>query len=229
MEIRHDQKRGCGYRKPGGLYLVAPSMGVPCGRLPVEMEVCRTCSQGIKPARGWTWVDAGEIMTKRNCVAPATQCAACPTIVGRHGLIWIGEQFYPSPKAWFDEAKNQGVSRRIKALPKDFVLGETWVLVAHRKAIPVVPCGLPIDLVNMCGRRSGHQGECDPDREYIPGVFQAFKPSAIEYVVKGDETPEELEAFEARGITPVQVMIDGTPVQELGDQDDDAEDGKHAV
>ena len=34
----------------------------------------------------------------------------------------------------------------------------------------------------------------------------AFQPTAIEYVVKGDETEEELEALEARGIEPVKVI-----------------------
>lgn len=218
VEIRNDSKRGCGFRKPGGLYLVSTSPGIPCGRLPVALERCPTCDQGIKPSRGWTWVDAGEIMTKRNCTAKAAQCAKCPTIVGRQGLIWIGTEYYPTPEAWMREASTQGVSRRIAALPKDFKLGETWVLVAHRKAIPVIPCGEPCDLLGTpCMRRQGHPGEHDPDREYIPGVFHAFKPSAIEYIVRGDETPEELEAMEKRGITPVQVMIDGTPVQDMHD------------
>jgi hypothetical protein len=222
IEIRNDQKRGCGYRKPGGLYLVSDGPGVPCGRLPVALERCPTCDQGIKPSRGFTWVDAGEIMTKRSCAAKAAQCMACPTITGRHGLIWVGEQFYPSPEAWTREAATQGVSRRIGALPKDFQLGETWVLVAHRKAIPVVPCGEAVDLVDTCGRRTGHLGEHHRDREYIPGVFHAFKPSAIEYVVRGDETPEELDALAKRGITPVKVFVDGVPVTDVDDAHDDA-------
>ena len=40
-----------------------------------------------------------------------------------------------------------------------------------------------------------------------PGVFSAFKPTAVEYVVRGDETKEELETKVKRGITPVKVQI----------------------
>jgi hypothetical protein len=32
-----------------------------------------------------------------------------------------------------------------------------------------------------------------------------FKPSRIEYIVKGDETQDELDALEARGLTLVRV------------------------
>jgi hypothetical protein len=44
--------------------------------------------------------------------------------------------------------------------------------------------------------------------EFKPGVFQMFKPTAVEYITKGGETEEELEALVKRGITPVQVKQD---------------------
>jgi len=50
-----DKIRGCGWRKPGGLYLKSSSMFSTCGKLPLEIEVCSCCGAGIKPARGWTW------------------------------------------------------------------------------------------------------------------------------------------------------------------------------
>lgn len=98
---------------------------------------------------------------------------------GRQGLIWVGGQFYKRPEDCAREAMQQGVSRRLSQLPKDFKLGETWVFVAHREAI----------------------SESCPD-----WVFHAFKPSAVEYVVKGTETDEELERLEKRGLTPVRVQ-----------------------
>lgn len=224
IELRNDRKRGCGYRKPGGLYFVSNSPGIPCGRLPVALDRCPTCDAGIKPSRSATWVDAGELLTKRGCKAPATQCAGCPTITGRHLLIWIGEQFYPTPDAWMKESSSQGVSRRIGAVPRDFVLGETWVLVAHRRAMPVVPCGEPFDLVGTsCARAQGHPGAHHSDREYHAGIFHAFRPQAIEYVVKGTETEEELAALRERGITPVKVFVAGVPVAQMHNHDD--EDG----
>jgi hypothetical protein len=73
------------------------------------------------------------------------------------------------------------VSRRLSQVPKDFKVGETWVLVAHRKAIK------------------------NADDSWTAGIFHAFRPQAVEYVVRGTETDEEIEALVKRGLTPVQV------------------------
>ena len=40
-EIRVEGKRGCGYRKVKGVYLVAPALSRPCGRLPTPLTVCQ--------------------------------------------------------------------------------------------------------------------------------------------------------------------------------------------
>ena len=124
-----------------------------------------------------------------------------------------------------DETHTQGVSRRIGALPRDFVLGETWVLVAHRRAIPAPVCGEPFDLVgSLCQRADGHPGAHHDEREYQAGIFHAFQPSAVEYIVKGDETGEELAALRARGITPVKVFVAGLPVEQMHAHEEE-EDG----
>jgi hypothetical protein len=169
----------------------------------VELTRCPTCDHGIKPTRGWTWVDVGPLLGPAVALCSDGEsaegagrfaeyggasrgCHHCPAnlLRGKHGLLWIGEQFYPTPEHWLQEVRAQGISRRIVAVPKAFKLGETWVLAAHRKAI----------------RNS--------DGTYTPGIFQLFRPSAVEYVVKGSETPEELAALEKRGITPVAVQRD---------------------
>jgi hypothetical protein len=222
IAIRNDSRRGCGVRRPGGLYLVSDGIPVACGRLPVPIVECPTCHGGIKLTRGWTWIDAGELVSKRNCTAPAKQCMTCPTITGQHGLLTIGGSYYPTPDTWIEEAKRLGVSRRLPRasntrlpqLPKGFKLGETWVFVAHRKAIPAdPPCGKDINaLVGGCRRKPGHDGNCSLEREMVPAIFHAFKPTAAEYVVRGDETDEEIAALEKRGITPVKVLVDGVPL-----------------
>ena len=57
-----EQKRGCGYRKVGGLYMVTdPGTLTLCDRMTIKLEPCEHCeamgfSCGFKPARGWTWV-----------------------------------------------------------------------------------------------------------------------------------------------------------------------------
>ena len=85
-----------------------------------------------------------------------------------------------------------GVSRRISAVPREFKVGKTVVFVAHRKAIETTR---------------------DGKTEYTPAIFQAFVPSRVEYVLKGKETPEELEALEKRGLTLVNVIKQETELQ----------------
>src|SRR5580692_11623011 len=111
-----EPKRGCGYRKVGGLYLVGGGIGIPCDRLPFELTVCSCCGQGIKQARGWTWIDVAKffqgehklilppvpvpgvnpILTNCKCVEFCPLCKA-PETMGRAGLLWIGEKFYKTP------------------------------------------------------------------------------------------------------------------------------------
>jgi hypothetical protein len=104
------------------------------------------------------------------------------------GLIWIGEKFYKTTQEWMEEGRTMGVSRRIKGIPNGFKVGETWVAVAHIEGIP-----------------GGETWEGKKEKGK-PAIFQVFKPSAIEYVVKGDETEEELTKLEGRGISLVKVV-----------------------
>lgn len=194
----HESKRGCGYRQPGGLYLRTDGLGRECGALPVETTVCPTCSQGIKPARGWTWINLASLVSQRGCPmgeivatdGEPTGCGECPiadAMIQKAGLIWVGERFYPTPWHFLTEAITMGLSRRITAIPRDFKLGETWVCAGHRKTIPQ-----PV----VVGQ----------EQEFKPGIFHVFRPSRIEYCVKEGDTDEELEAKEKRGITLVRVV-----------------------
>lgn len=205
--------RGCGYRKPGGLYLVSGALAEPCPLLPYETHVCPTCGAGIRPARGYTWVDGAALIppvehgglehTNHCPLAPGYDDAGEPVSrIGRCGLIWIGEQHYPTSDEFMAEAAVMGVSRRINNVPRDFVVGETWVLLGHRKAITRA--------CSECGDEPTADPECPvcggSGYEHRPGIISAFLPRAIEYVCKGDETDEELEALVARGLTPVRVV-----------------------
>lgn len=197
VRVSREGARGCGFRKPGGLYLRCEGRGRPCGLLPIPLTVCPCCGGGIKFTRGWTWVDVSKLasMKKEGCLA-GIECGSCPMAdarISKAGLIWIGKQFYETPEEWMREADEMGISRRIKSVPKDFVLGETWVAVAHVEAIP----------------GSAHPVETKP----TPGIFRLFRPTGIEYVVRGDETEEELEALVKRGIEPVKVI----PVRDQGE------------
>jgi len=181
--VSHEAARGCGFRKPGGLYLVARGPGRPCGKLPLPLEICPTCGAGIKPTRGWTWVNSTALAATVACRLPECD-GLCPMArgVGRAGLLWIGEKFYPRPADWLDEAQRMGVSRRIATVPRDFELGKTWVLAAHRKGL-----------------------RC-PDGSFTPAVFRVFQPTAVQVVVSGEESDEQIERLLERGLQPVKVV-----------------------
>jgi len=195
IETLRERRRGCGFRKPGGLYLISSGEGVPCCKLPIPLEICPVCQSGIKPARGFTWVDLKPFLKPEACENHPE--GLCPLSIervaqlGMLGLIWVGEKFYPSPTELIKEAETMGISRRIPHLPKRFKVGETWVALAHRRCIPTKPL--------FDGRT---------DREHIPGIFRLFRPERVEYVTKGDETEEFLERLVKRGITPVHVIPD---------------------
>lgn len=202
-----ERARGCGYRKPGALYLVSGELSEHCPKLPIELSVCPTCSAGIKHSRGWTWITPDPLLDPGPHGSEEHE-RVCPlgTAVDwsdskRCGLIWIGSKFYETPKQFMHEAVEMGVSRRINTVPREFKLGETWVALAHATVIPGecehgklvnVPCE--------------HCESGVSDAEWLAGVFTFFLPKAIEYIVKGDEDEEELDALEARGFTLVRVV-----------------------
>lgn len=120
-----------------------------------------------------------------------TFCGLCPLRepgqMGRAGLLWVGERFYPTPRHFELEAEGMGISRRIARVPRGFVVGVTWVLLAHAKAVRV-PRGEP---------------DSSP---WVPGVFRVFKPQRVEKILaQSAATPEVVEALREAGVTPVVV------------------------
>lgn len=188
-----DPVRGCGKRKPGGLYLVAGDHSQSCCALPLPLTVCPCCGQGIKFFRGFGWIDPVELFQYVQCVREdfsidekidqviynQPRCLV-ENFPPRIGLMWVGEQFY-TPNEFTREAAAVGVSKRIASIPNDFVIGKTWLALAHKKAVPTA-------------------------EGFAPGVFMFFRPSRIEYVLQGNETVEFLERLEKRGVTLVRVV-----------------------
>lgn len=191
----------------------------------MRTTVCECCGEGIRPSRAIRWASPNLLFRNKPCVSseglerlasdgPLSPCETCQLGTdpdsgdinlgqGQHILLWIGEKFYPTPQDWLEEAGRMGVSRRITGVPKGFKVGTHWVLVAHRKAVRCDTCSgtgnlIINDKMVDCHDCVGHGAH--------PGIFQMFKPTAVEYVVKGDEDEAKLEKMRKRGITPVQVV-----------------------
>ncbi|KKM15789.1 hypothetical protein LCGC14_1692510 [marine sediment metagenome] len=199
IQTRRESVRGCGWRKPGGMYLVSSGDATGCGRLPIPCETCPCCGRGMVPARGWTWVKADELIraAPNKCEMAKTKhcvevCVINQVITGREtiglaGLIWVGHRHYPTINHFNREADRIGISRRINFVPKEFKLGETYVLLAHRKAII--------------------EGELAIGAEPVfkPGIFRLFKPEDVEIVVTGEERDSVIDSYVKRGLTPVMI------------------------
>jgi hypothetical protein len=211
-----EARRGCGFRKVGGLYLVGSGIGNACDRLPIPLEICPCCGHGIKATRGWTWVDIAGLVggdhlvpetrmvsvgggwagypdeeketgNQIPCKCPAF-CPLCHNVanMGKGGLLWIGLQFYPTIEAFEIEARTLGVSRRITAVPRGFEVGKTWLLFAHARGV-IKPSG-PLTAA------------------YVPAIFRVWKPERLERIyVESQRDSDAVKADIERGITPVYV------------------------
>ena len=206
-----ERKRGCGFRKVGGLYLVSDGPAMDCDRLPIALDVCPVCSHGFKQSRGWTWVDVnglvGGVHSDCQDEFPCVLCMSTAQL-GKAGLIWIGDKFYKTPADFERESTELGCSRRISVVPRGFKLGETWVLLAHPKGIRMgcsacLTHGYTVPEVNkaeVCEACAG-QGH-----RWLPGIFRVWRPERIEKILPESHRggPEEQECIE-NGIRPVFV------------------------
>lgn len=220
IQIRNERVRGCGYRKPGGLYLVCEGEGMACGRLPIALHVCPTCGSGFKQSRGFTWLDLDKLAATEHCTKGGTNaCKACPLSqsMGRVGLLWVGRENYKTPQQFTKEAVDMGISRRISQVPRDFKVGETWIALAHAEVVKN-PEPMPVITPDIADDDELSAEIAEQKKEYkemLPGIFHMFKPSRIEYVVRPEEAndAEFIEGLIKRGITPVHV-------QRIGESDD---------
>jgi hypothetical protein len=211
-----EERRGCGFRQVGKLYLVGPGLAIDCDRLPWPLDKpCPTCGTGIHLTRGIQWLD-GKAFFGGNCaglnldqedfeklgaemkwrsVCHKDGCDICLSdSLGKVALMWVGKRFYPTPEDFVREAISLGVSKAIRAVPKELKLGETYVLLAHlegiiQESIPETP-------------------EDVAEKIWTPAIFYVFRPQRIEKIITGKTPKEELARLEQRGITPVVVPCD---------------------
>lgn len=207
-----EQKRGCGYRKIGGLYLVCdPGEALVCDGLPLPLEPCGCCgftpafsrnlqslnpeyiSQAEKKLHDEKPYNGGDPYAL-NCSCP-DMCPICHTeaqvIQGNSlGLMFVGKQYTPS--SFIKEAVQLGISKRIPEISSWLKLGETWVFLAHNQ----VP---KVSLEQL--KENGLQMK---EPEYQRAIFYGFKPKRLEMPVwKGDLCQDEITLLVKHGITPV--------------------------
>lgn len=152
----------------------------------------------------------------------AMVCSTCPLggaiPPGRHGLLWIGEKFYKTPQDFQREAGLMGISRKVVAVPRSFVLGETAVYLGHRQAA-------------FRGWACESHGSADPaalaaerccekaHAQMRPGIFTVFMPTGIDLVVEdASDIPERATRLADRiaqeGAAGAVRIVQVTPAQQ---------------
>lgn len=212
-----ESERGCGFRQPGGLYLVSGGPSVICDRLPVPIVPCACCGYVPPQTRGFAWVSGRWLGDHRKYTVRAnpnvlTRCfdAVAPwgeNFVGGRDpiclsseeprlLLWVGKRYY-SPESFAEESDRLGVSKRIPEIPDGLILGKTWAFLAHPEAC--------VEPVSAGFRWLFGDGVVYP----APGVFQAFVPQRVELILHESEATAERVAKEAARGVSVVIIPDG--------------------
>lgn len=202
-----EARRGCGFRKHGGMYLVGEYVFVPCDRLPYPLDVCPTCGAGIKVGRGMTKIIPKTLFGNHgNCTEERHNCVMCHPKDDVAYIMRVGEKFYPEPEDFIKEGIAMGFSKRIAQIPKDFEIGKTVIYLAHINACKVKEPVAVQEAMNILMESQIHLIDV-PKEKRTTGIFTAFIPQRIEKMYWQKEidemSEEELKSLQKRGITPV--------------------------
>lgn len=233
MNIRNrfEKKRGCGFRKEDGFYLMFGGRPAPCGFLPIDIP------GEVNWSRGPQWIDCRWVVNeweedydeegrpetiytgeKRQC-GSVGGCGRCwMKKVGEDWpalLIWVGMGYYKTAGLFMKETERLGVSRRI---PRPMVK-KVMRLKKEMGHFPPAFLGMKAaeQYVNEDGEVIGESK-----------IFTAFIPSNMEYIVdkekvarKDKEYMKELEELEEMGIDLVNVIgVEGEQIgMDFGEED----------
>lgn len=217
-------KRGCGYRKVGGLYLTGTYIPVECDRLPMPVSHCPTCGAGIHFTRSMTEINPFRLFGNHegqsiiiddgvagtmDCRDQIRPCKVCDPPDDIAFVMMVGVKYYPTVEDFAEEAFRLGICKRIPFKPKKLTLGQTIIYLAHPKACTVRE---PVVVQQVKALVGGEEETNQPrlvdaeKQEKTLGIFCAFIPQKIEKLVWESElTDEAREKLEKQGITPVPI------------------------
>lgn len=204
-----EPKRGCGYRKVGGLYLVGGYVNTPCDRMPFPLTVCPVCGQGIKVSRGFTEINPYQLWgMHQDCKDKIRPCFLCDPSDEPAYIMLVGAGNYPTPQDFLKEASAMGISKKIRFIPRHLKLGSTVFYLAHPKACEVKEPVALQEAINILEQSQTNQPRLlETEKvEKTVGIFCAFIPRRIEQLVwKSELTDEKCKELEKRNITPIPV------------------------
>ena len=197
--------RGCGERNEKGFYIMCGGIPISCHRLPMDVPMCPACGQYILPFKIRGVAQFNPYRVFGECEIPRGhdmgkchrhKCVVCfPPVKGWY--MSVGEDSY-STKSFMGEATLQGISKKVRAIPKDMKPGDILYL-GFRKA--VFDCN------------AGEDGEGD----WIPQIFCAAPITGFEKMVTRAQIADEdyMESLEERGIDAVIEYDDPKEVEDL--------------
>jgi hypothetical protein len=233
-----EARRGCGYRKIGGIYLETdPGEAFACGRLPIPLRPCPLCGQHPRFTRGLRQLRPKNVLhaapacghegTRRCLLCPFNRVAQEDTV----GLLWVGARFY-TPASFIEEAVRQGISKRVSAIPRWFKVGVHWVFLAHEQAITTI-----CDTCKGAGELPVQTGDAATDPAllescescesqgilYAPGVFYAFRPRRVVKIVSTKTPASDIGRLKEQGFE-VRIVPhddpDHQPSRHRGEEDE---------
>lgn len=224
-----EQKRGCGFRRVGAMYLCGGYISASCDRLPLPLTTCPTCGGGIRVSRAFTEINPyrlwgnhdgegailayeripGEDYVKEGVVCQdiIRPCHVCDPPDDVAFIMMVGEKYY-TPESFLEEAESMGISKRIPWLPKKLELGKTIIYLAHPRAGEVkVPAAMQQTMAIVGESETEQPRLLEAERnEKKLGIFCAFIPKKVEKLVWQSEYAEEnIEKHRKRGIELIPV------------------------
>jgi hypothetical protein len=219
-----EAERGCGFRKVGGIYLVAGAMGAPCDRLPFPLPVCPICGQGVKVGRGYTEINPLALFGTHDDV----QMIDAATPVGR-SIAGYSETDTVPPGTTVGRVLKDNCRDIIRPCPvcdptddpayillvgEKFYTPESFTREAATqgisKRVGFIPKGFKVGqtVIYLAHHKACAPPEPEKGKQYT-GIFSSFRPQRIEKLIwQSQATPEVLARLEKQGITPV-VVPDG--------------------